>query len=260
MPTESKSTVAWARDPSPLALITTPWPQWSCTTSSPGTRPRSSAPVLPRGAGRGAARRWAGRAAGTRRPAGTAGAKVGPGQVLLARQPCRSPVPRAANRARRPRPGARAPRSTKRLGMAGWVRPQVVRDQAWEMARWRRARVMPDVEEPALLLELARLGERAEVGEDPLLQPDHEDGRVLQPLGRVQRHQRDPGAVAVELVGVRHQRHGLEEAQDVVEVGGLAWPARPGSRSARPPRGCARPPARPGSPCGRPPAARSRPG
>ena len=32
---------------------------------------------------------------------------------------------------------------TKRLGMAGWVRPHVVRDQACEMARCRRARVMP---------------------------------------------------------------------------------------------------------------------
>ncbi len=57
--------------------------------------------------------------------------------------------------------------------------------------------------------------------EDPLFEPDHEDGRVLEAFGRVQRHQRDPGAVAVDLVGVRHERHRLEEAQDIVEVGGL---------------------------------------
>ena len=34
-------------------------------------------------------------------------------------------------------------RESKRLGMAGWVLPQAVRDQACEMARCWRARVMP---------------------------------------------------------------------------------------------------------------------
>ena len=150
----------------------------------------------------------------------TAGAKVAPGQVLVARERV---VARAAPG--RPRPdvldqvrrhlGDEAARHG-RLGAAPGRAGPGVRD----------GQVPPgpgdaDVEEPALLLQLARLGQGAEVGEDPLLQPDHEDGRVLQALGRVQRHQRDPGAVAVELVGVRHQGHGLEEADDVVEVAGL---------------------------------------
>ncbi len=183
----------------------------------------------------------------------------GAGQVLLARE---GVVARAA--ARRPKAHVLdqvgghlgdEPAGHGRLGAApGRARPGV---RNGEMPAGPGD---PDVEEPALLLELARLGERAEVREDPLLQAHHEDRRILQALGRVQRHQRDPGAVAVELVGVRHQRHRLEEAEDVIEVGRPGWPARPGSQSVRPPRGCARPPARPGSPCARPPAARSRPG
>ena len=115
------------------------------------------------------------------------------------------------------------------------------------------------VEEPALLFQLARLGQRTEVGEDPLLEPHHEDGRVLQALGGVQCHQRDAGTVAVDLVGVGHEGHRLEEAEHVVEVGGLAGQLGQVLDPAVGLDGCARPPARPGSPCARPPAARSRP-
>ncbi len=220
LPTESKRTVAWARDPSPLALTTMPRPQWSCTTSSPATRPRSSAPVLPRPAGD------PGGAVAPSRPGpgggrqGDGRREDGAGQVLLTRQ---GVVARAAAR----RPEAHVldqvrghlgdePAGHGRLGAApGRARPGV-----------RNGQVLagpgdPDIEEPALLLELARLGERAEVREDPLLQAHHEDRRILQALGRVQRHQRDAGAVAVQLVGVRHQGHRLEEAEDVVEVGRL---------------------------------------
>src|SRR5690606_2066155 len=42
-----------------------------------------------------------------------------------------------------------------------------------------------DVREPALLLELVGLGERAEVREHPVLEPHHEDDGELEALGRV---------------------------------------------------------------------------
>ena len=218
LPTESKRTVAWARDPSPLALMTTPRPQWSCTTSSPATSPRSSAPVLPREAAPPPPPERAAREAAA---SGHGRRERRPGQVLLARE--RVVAGAAAGRTEphvldqvRRHLGDEAARHG-RLGLApGRARPGVRNGEM--LAGPGDA----DVEEPALLLQLARLGQGAEVGEDPLLQPHHEDRRVFQALRRVQRHQRDPGAVAVDLVGVGHEGHRLEEAHDVVELGGLA--------------------------------------
>ena len=50
------------------------------------------------------------------------------------------------------------------------------------------------VTEPTLLLELARLAQRPEVGEDPVFQPDQEHRRELEPLGSVQGHRARPGS------------------------------------------------------------------
>lgn len=58
----------------------------------------------------------------------------------------------------------------------------------------------------------------AAVGEQAFLHAHQEHHRVLQPLGAVQRHQHDL-VVVVELVGVGHQRHLLEE---LVGAGELA--------------------------------------
>ena len=67
-----------------------------------------------------------------------------------------------------------------------------------------------DVGEPAFLLHLVGLGERAHVREDALLDADEEHDGELEALGRVQRHQHDL-IVVVEVVGVGHQRHLFEE-------------------------------------------------
>ena len=75
---------------------------------------------------------------------------------------------------------------------------------------------MPDVGEAPLLLELVGLGERAHVGEDAVLEADEEDDRVLETLGRVQRHQRDLGLVRIEGVGVGDQAHRFEEVGDLL--------------------------------------------
>src|SRR5579875_1455761 len=76
------------------------------------------------------------------------------------------------------------------------------------------------VGEPTLLFELVGLAEGAEVGKDPVLHADDEDGGELEPLGRVQGHEEDlrvigPAArcgVLVDLVGVGHEADLLQEA------------------------------------------------
>ena len=78
----------------------------------------------------------------------------------------------------------------------------------------------PDVGQPPLLLHLGGLPERAQVGEDPVLHPDDEHHRVLETLGGVQGHQRHPGGVAVDLVGVGDQADLLEEGVEVVGLAG----------------------------------------
>ena len=70
-----------------------------------------------------------------------------------------------------------------------------------------------DVREPALLLEVPRL-DRAHVGEDAVLEPDDEDDPELEPLGVVERHQRDDALVVAQVVLLREERELLEELLD----------------------------------------------
>ena len=56
------------------------------------------------------------------------------------------------------------------------------------------------------------------MGEDAVLHPHQEDGRELEALGRVQRHQRDPAPVVLDLVGVGDEGHRLEELVEGVVV------------------------------------------
>ncbi len=72
-----------------------------------------------------------------------------------------------------------------------------------------------DVGQPPFLFHLGRLAERAQVRKDPVLEADDEHHRVLQTLRRMQGHERHPGGVAVDLVGVGHQAHLLEEGLQV---------------------------------------------
>ena len=76
-----------------------------------------------------------------------------------------------------------------------------------------------DVGEPALLLQARRaaLVQAALVGEQPLLPARQEHDVELQPLGRVQRHQRD-ALVAVVRVDVHDQRDVLQEALQRLEL------------------------------------------
>ena len=59
-----------------------------------------------------------------------------------------------------------------------------------------------DEAQPALFFQLVQVPARAAVRQDAFLQPDHRDDGELQPLGRVQRHQRDRPAGAFHVVGV----------------------------------------------------------
>ncbi len=69
-----------------------------------------------------------------------------------------------------------------------------------------------DVGEASLLLQLGRVAERAQVGEHAVLEPGEEDDGELQPLGGVQRHQRDHAVALVgDRVGVGDERDLLEE-------------------------------------------------
>ena len=92
-----------------------------------------------------------------------------------------------------------------------------------------------DVGQPALLLELGTVAERAGVREDPVLEAGEEHHRELQALGGVQRHQRDDAVLVVgDLVGVGDQRDPLEEVREPrldeagVDVGRVG--RRPGHR------------------------------
>ena len=69
-----------------------------------------------------------------------------------------------------------------------------------------------DIGQPALFLEAGAtaLVEGALMGKQPLLPAGQEDGLELQPLGRVQRHDRDGVHLGV-LLGVHDQRHMLQE-------------------------------------------------
>ena len=73
--------------------------------------------------------------------------------------------------------------------------------------------------EAALLLEAgaALVVERALVREQAFLPAGQEHGVELEPLGGMQRHDRD-GVAAFALVGVHHQRDVLEEALQVLEL------------------------------------------
>src|SRR5918998_69035 len=68
-----------------------------------------------------------------------------------------------------------------------------------------------NVAEPALLLQVL-LVEGARVREGPLLHPHDEDVIELEPLGVVQRHQRDPSALGTERVLVGVERLLLQKA------------------------------------------------
>jgi hypothetical protein len=76
----------------------------------------------------------------------------------------------------------------------------------------------PDVAEAALLLERA-LVERTRVREDALLAADHEDDRVLEALGVVQRHEGHEPLVVAARVGVGHERDLLQEEVERVVLG-----------------------------------------
>jgi hypothetical protein len=84
------------------------------------------------------------------------------------------------------------------------------------------------VGQASLLLELTLVLERTAMGQQPLLQPDDEDDRELEPLGRVEGDERDAVRHVLQLVLVADERHLLEEAGeplgrgDLVELGGVA--------------------------------------
>ncbi len=76
-----------------------------------------------------------------------------------------------------------------------------------------------DIGEPPLLLEprAPLFVERALRGEQPFLPAGQEDDVELQPLGRMQRHDRD-GVVAGLAIGIHDQRDVFEEAGHGVEL------------------------------------------
>ena len=93
---------------------------------------------------------------------------------------------------RRARPGSR--RGTATPGCTAGA-PQAERTAARERCSRCAGPGDADVGQPPLLLELLRVAERAHVREGAVLHPGEEDDRELQPLGGVQRHQRDDPAV-----------------------------------------------------------------
>ena len=74
----------------------------------------------------------------------------------------------------------------------------------------------PDVTESTLLFEFVVVRERSAMREDRLFEAGDDDRRELETLGDVQRHHRDRAGTAVELVGVRDQRHALDEVHQRV--------------------------------------------
>ena len=208
----------------PSMAVMTPSPNLAWWTSSPTFRPMASAPL---GAGRvgfSAASTTSSRWVRAARPDHRAGPVVvlraaaggAPAVAAVAAGCATSPPRRRSHRTRSssrsprsptrspsrrrgatpdgcPRPTARAPRGSRRgSGSAGCT------------ACRRRAcgpgvgEVEPlagpgdaDVGEPALLLQLVGLADRAQVREHAVLEADEEHDRVLEALGRVQRHEHD---------------------------------------------------------------------
>ena len=68
-----------------------------------------------------------------------------------------------------------------------------------------------DVTEAPFLFELVGIAEAAHVREHAVFEADEEHDRVLETLGRVQRHQRDGARVGVVLVDVGDERDRFEE-------------------------------------------------
>src|SRR2546427_4170818 len=66
------------------------------------------------------------------------------------------------------------------------------------------------VAQPALLFELFRIVQGTAVGESAFFEAGQENMIELQALGRMQREQRDRGAI-IEVVGIAHQRGTIEE-------------------------------------------------
>ncbi len=60
------------------------------------------------------------------------------------------------------------------------------------------------------------------MGEDAVFEPHHEHHRVLEALGRVQRHEHDRRIVVVELIGVGDEADLFEELVDIGELAGHA--------------------------------------
>ena len=205
VPPEPKSTVAWALSPAPVTSTTVPSPNASWLTRSPTSTEMTAR--LPDAA------------------AQPAGGQAGRRDPRLRRADSRWTRGRRLECA----PSARCRRASRRgTGTAGCrtAGPRLVRTV-------RPGEVQPllgpgdaDVGQPALLLQLARVAERAQVREDAVLQAGQEDDRELQALGGVQRHQRDHAGVVAgdrDLVGVGHQRDLLEEVGDRAARG---WPPR----------------------------------
>ena len=201
-PTVSNWTTASASSPAPSDSSTVPSPQLPWTTRSPAASPSCSAPVVA-----GARRR---RPVASNPPAGPGSPRpntlrpgVPPSDADVAHQLGGDLVEEPAGDV-----GAAAPVEHAAPGVGEVEVPLGAGDA--------------HVTQPPLLLELDRVPEGAEVGEDPVLHPDQEDGRELEALGDVHGHQRDLGPVALELVGVGHQRRRLEELGQGPVLGGHA--------------------------------------
>ena len=106
-------------------------------------------------------------------------------------------------------------------------RPRIVR--YWALVRISRCGAGDaDEAEPALLFQLVQVAAGAAVREDAFLQADHRDDGELQPLGGVQRHQRDRAAGALHVVGVA----------DEADVGEVVVERRPRGCRGRTRRRC----------------------
>ena len=79
--------------------------------------------------------------------------------------------------------------------------------QVEQLARARDAHVG----QAALLFHLGRVLKRAAVREDALLQAGDKDDRELQALGCMQRDQRHRLGIVAQRIGVRDERHVLQE-------------------------------------------------
>src|SRR5919108_4685665 len=77
----------------------------------------------------------------------------------------------------------------------------------------------PDVAEPPLLLDVARL-DRTDVREDPVLETDDEHRPELEPFGVVRRHEREQTLLVAQGVLLGEERDLLQELLDRALVGG----------------------------------------